>query len=96
MLKHSASLMAEMVGFAPPAGGPGRSSDSPPGCHSVLLPFEPHTNVLQMKKRGTMPKHCTSLMAEMVGFEPTCHFTDKTISSRSRYDHFDTSPYKAV
>ena len=34
-------------------------------------------------------------MAEMVGFEPTCHFTDKTISSRSRYDHFDTSPYEA-
>ena len=22
------------------------------------------------EKRGTMPKHCTSLMAEMVGFEP--------------------------
>ena len=50
MPKHSTSLMAEMVGFAPPAGGPGRSSDSPPGCHSVLLPFESHTNVLQMKK----------------------------------------------
>ena len=34
-----------------------------------------------------------SLVAEMVGFEPTCLLiTDKTISSRSRYDHFDTSP----
>ena len=32
-------------------------------------------------------------MAEMVGFEPTCLSPDKTISSRSRYDHFDTSPY---
>ena len=32
-------------------------------------------------------------MAEMVGFEPTCPVKDKTISSRSRYDHFDTSPY---
>ena len=33
-------------------------------------------------------------MAEMVGFEPTCLLiTGKTISSRSRYDHFDTSPY---
>ena len=30
----------------------------------------------------------------MVGFEPTCPVKDKTISSRSRYDHFDTSPYK--
>ena len=29
----------------------------------------------------------------MVGFEPTCPVRDKTISSRSRYDHFDTSPY---
>ena len=34
------------------------------------------------------------LLAETVGFEPTCRLnTDKTISSRSRYDHFDTSPY---
>ena len=33
------------------------------------------------------------LLAEMVGFEPTCPVKDKTISSRSRYDHFDTSPY---
>ena len=33
------------------------------------------------------------LMAETVGFEPTCRLiTDKTISSRSRYDLFDTSP----
>ena len=35
-----------------------------------------------------------SFLAETVGFEPTCRLiTDKTISSRSRYDHFDTSPY---
>ena len=33
------------------------------------------------------------LLAEMVGFEPTCPIKDKTISSRSRYDRFDTSPY---
>ncbi len=32
-------------------------------------------------------------LAETVGFEPTCLSLDKTISSRSRYDHFDTSPY---
>ena len=33
------------------------------------------------------------LLAEMVGFEPTCPIKDKTISSRSRYDRFDTSAY---
>lgn len=33
-------------------------------------------------------------MAEGVGFEPTGRLnTGQTISSRSRYDHFDTSPY---
>ena len=32
-------------------------------------------------------------MAETVGFEPTCRFTDNSISSRARYDRFDTSPY---
>lgn len=32
-------------------------------------------------------------MAEGVGFEPTGRLnTGQTISSRSRYDHFDTSP----
>ena len=36
-------------------------------------------------------------VAEKVGFEPTCRLiTDKTISSRSRYDHFDTSPYMST
>ena len=34
-----------------------------------------------------------SCLVEMVGFEPTCPIKDKTISSRSRYDRFDTSPY---
>ena len=41
---------------------------------------------------GTSLSRCL-LLAEMVGFEPTCPIKDKTISSRSRYDHFDTSPY---
>ncbi len=31
-------------------------------------------------------------LAEAVGFEPTGRFTGQTISSRSRYDHFDTPP----
>ena len=32
-------------------------------------------------------------MAEAVGFEPTDDFTRHSISSRDRYDHFDTPPY---
>ena len=28
-----------------------------------------------------------------MGFEPTCRLPDNLISSQSRYDHFDTSPY---
>ena len=44
------------------------------------------------RKKGTSLSRCL-LLAEMVGFEPTCPVKDKTISSRSRYDHFDTSPY---
>jgi hypothetical protein len=31
-------------------------------------------------------------LAERVGFEPTCRLPDKTLSRRSRYDHFGTSP----
>ena len=34
-----------------------------------------------------------SNLAQTVGFEPTCRFTDKLISSQPRYDHFDTTPY---
>ncbi len=38
--------------------------------------------------------HSDWLMAEGVGFEPTDRLnTDQTISSRSRYDHFDNPPY---
>ena len=32
-------------------------------------------------------------MAERVGFEPTCGFHHKLISSQPRYDRFDTAPY---
>ncbi len=38
-------------------------------------------------------KPAPKIMAEMVGFEPTERITVQTISSRSRYDHFDTSPF---
>jgi hypothetical protein len=33
------------------------------------------------------------MLAERVGFEPTCRLRDKTLSRRPRYDHFGTSPY---
>lgn len=32
-------------------------------------------------------------LAETVGFEPTCPVEDNAISSRARYDCFDTSPF---
>ena len=47
------------------------------------------------QKKGTSLSRCL-LLAEMVGFEPTCPIKDKTISSRSRYDRFDTSPYDSL
>ena len=33
------------------------------------------------------------LLAERVGFEPTCRLPDNTLSRRARYDHFGTSPH---
>ena len=45
-----------------------------------------------MQKKKSQIRLNLRLLAEMVGFEPTCPIKDKTISSRSRYDHFDTSP----
>ena len=44
------------------------------------------------KKKKSQIRLNLRLLAEMVGFEPTCPIKDKTISSRSRYDRFDTSP----
>src|SRR5262245_34024894 len=34
------------------------------------------------------------MVAERVGFEPTCRLRDKTLSRRPRYDHFGTSPHR--
>ena len=48
--------------------------------------------LIHTKIEKELPKGNSFSMAEMVGFEPTCPVKDKTISSRSRYDHFDTSP----
>ena len=36
---------------------------------------------------------CRSPLAQRVGFEPTDGVNRQTISSRSRYDHFDTAAY---
>ena len=41
--------------------GPGRGSDSPPGCHSVPLPFESHSGYSLPNERGTTSEHGTSL-----------------------------------
>ena len=46
-----------------------------------------------MQKKKSQVRLNLRLLAEMVGFEPTCPIKDKTISSRSRYDRFDTSAY---
>ena len=45
-----------------------------------------------MQKKKSQIRLNLRLLAEMVGFEPTCPIKDKTISSRSRYDRFATSP----
>lgn len=61
----------------------------------VLIDTDGHPVLIRTifaAKKGTSLSRCL-LLAEMVGFEPTCPVKDKTISSRSRYDHFDTSPY---
>ncbi len=36
--------------------------------------------------------HSKVILAETVGFEPTCQFLGNRISSAARYNHFDTSP----
>ena len=46
-----------------------------------------------MQKKKSQIRLNLRLLAEMVGFEPTERVTVQTISSRSRYDHFDTSPH---
>ena len=50
---------------------------------------------LRAKKNRTaiLYQNYGSYVAEKVGFEPTDGVNRQTISSRSRYDHFDTSPY---
>ena len=62
-----------------------RLPNSPPDCWIETL--ESHLKKEPAAQGGRF------FLAEMVGFEPTCLSPDKTISSRSRYDHFDTSPY---
>jgi hypothetical protein len=60
--------------------------------------FEPSRG--ELKARRAMPwkparadkTECNEVLAERVGFEPTCRLPDKTLSRRPRYDHFGTSP----
>src|SRR5260221_7890039 len=48
---------------------------------------EPMTPSKKLKTKKIM-------MAERVGFEPTCRLPDNTLSRRARYDHFGTSPVR--
>ena len=51
----------------------------------------------QKEKVGNFYRNYLPFVAEGVGFEPTDRLnTDQTISSRSRYDHFDSPPYDAA
>ena len=59
-----------------------------PPAHCQEPPFESH---LQGKPKDR-PFGRSSHLAEKVGFEPTWRVTANSISSRARYDHFDTSP----
>ena len=55
-----------------------------------------HASDLIQQGRGNKKRRRCGVslyLAEMVGFEPTGRVTDQTISSRSRYDLFDTSPW---
>ena len=80
-------LLAEMVGILP------RAKQQPAGLIACgLRTAALFSSAPSCRKKGTSLSWCL-LLAEMVGFEPTCPIKDKTISSRSRYDHFDTSPY---
>ena len=54
------------------------------------------TSPPQIPNRSKRYRACSDV-AEGVGFEPTDRLnTDQTISSRSRYDHFDSPPYDAA
>ena len=47
----------------------------------------------KQKEKASKPTWLPAFpMAESEGFEPSCDFTRNSISSRARYDHFDTSP----
>ena len=59
-----------------------------PPAHCQEPPFESH---LQGKQKDR-PFGRSLTLAEKVGFEPTWRVTANSISSRARYDHFDTSP----
>ena len=56
---------------------------------SAALPAIARENPLRLAK---LLKRKDRRLAERVGFEPTCRLPDKTLSRRSRYDHFGTSP----
>ena len=48
-----------------------------------------------MQEKDRNSRNCGPL-AEREGFEPSCGFSHKLISSQPRYDRFDISPYEIV
>ena len=68
-------LLAEMVGILP------RAKQQPAGLIACGLRPPPCSHPHHLgRKKGTSLSRCL-LLAEMVGFEPTCPVKDKTISS---------------
>ena len=58
----------------------GHMTGEPMGSHPIL------------QNKNSTRLGAVRVLAEKMGFEPMCRVFGKTISSRSRYDHFDTSP----
>ena len=90
-IRRRCFLLAERVGFYP------RTQKQSPGLFLPRLRAGRAVLISTRLSRKTKVHQpfgwCTSVLAERVGFEPTDGFTRQTISSRSRYDHFDTTPY---
>ena len=65
------------------------------GSHSLFLWTYFSNTYFATGQQKSRSKHfdVCSDMAEWEGFEPSSRVSGYTISSRARYDHFDTTPY---
>lgn len=64
-------------------------------CHRHSAKSRLSNPTFSAAKKYRPSKWMVCILAEKVGFEPTWRVTANSISSRARYDHFDTSPYRA-